>query len=275
MYPFNEEKLGALMAGQQIDMVLVCSRHNMRYLTGYFYHFYENFTRIGVSQYMPLLGLPAKGMEDSFYVGVAGERGQMDAESLWIRNRINSARDAVSAAQQAARMVKRLGFESGRIGIEVPFMPTEAYLELQRSLPQATIVDANPLLDELRAVKDERELALMRSVNDRAADAICAGFAEGKDGITTKAMEASVRLGMEERGLRFLWCFTGAGPGYLRAPSQTRWTNRQRVAFGRRRRRRRLPSGHLQDGLPGTAGATGPRAVLGLLGGTGQSEEIG
>ena len=62
MYPFNEEKLGALMAGQQIDMVLVCSRHNMRYLTGYFYHFYENFTRIGVSQYMPLLGLPAKGM---------------------------------------------------------------------------------------------------------------------------------------------------------------------------------------------------------------------
>ena len=224
MYPFNEEKLGALMAGQQIDMVLVCSRHNMRYLTGYFYHFYENFTRIGVSQYMPLLGLPAKGMEDSFYVGVAGERGQMDAESLWIRNRINSARDAVSAAQQAARMVKRLGFESGRIGIEVPFMPTEAYLELQRSLPQAMIVDANPLLDELRAVKDERELALMRSVNDRAADAICAGFAEGKDGITTKAMEASVRLGMEERGLRFLWCFTGAGPGYLRAPSQTRWT---------------------------------------------------
>ena len=103
-------------------------------------------------------------------------------------------------------------------------MPTEAYLELQMSLPHATIVDANPLLDELRAVKDQRELAIMRSVNDRAADAICASFAEGTDGVTTKAMESSVRLGMEERGLRFLWCFTGAGPGYLRAPSQTRWT---------------------------------------------------
>ena len=74
-------------------------------------------------------------------------------------------------------------------------MPTEAYLELQRSLPHAMIVDANPLLDELRAVKDERELALMRSVNDRAADAICASFVEGKDGVTTKAMESSVRLG--------------------------------------------------------------------------------
>ena len=154
MYPFNEEKLSALMAGQKIDLVLVCSRHNMRYLTGYFYHFYENFTRIGVSQYMPLLGVPARGAEDSFYVGVAGERGQMEAEELWVQNRINSARDAVSAARQAAIMAKQLGFETGRIGVEVPFMPTEAYLELQRSLPQATIVDANPLLDELRAVKD-------------------------------------------------------------------------------------------------------------------------
>ena len=83
MHPFNAEKLSALMKAQRIDLVLVCSRHNMRYLTGYFYHFYENFTRIGVSQYMPLLGLPAKGYaQDSFYVGVAGERGQMDAERI-------------------------------------------------------------------------------------------------------------------------------------------------------------------------------------------------
>ena len=40
MHPFSDKQLGALMEAQQVDLVLVCSRHNMRYLTGYFYHFF-------------------------------------------------------------------------------------------------------------------------------------------------------------------------------------------------------------------------------------------
>ncbi len=224
MYPFDQQKLASLMAKEKLDLALVNSRHNVRYLTGYYYHFYENFTRIGASQYLPLLGLPAKDLANTFYVGLGMERGQIETEGLWVQNRVESGRGTIGAAEQAALTINKLGLAHGRIGVETAFLPADAYLTLQKSLPQATIVDATSLLDELRAIKTDRELALLRSVNDRAAEAICFSFAHGRDGVATREMADTVRLEMERRGLRFLWCFTNAGPGYLRAPSQTRWT---------------------------------------------------
>ena len=60
MYPFDQEKLASLLESAQIDLALVNSRHNLRYLTNYYFHFHQNFTRIDLSQYLPLLGLPAR-----------------------------------------------------------------------------------------------------------------------------------------------------------------------------------------------------------------------
>ena len=57
MYPFDQEKLASLLESAQIDLALVNSRHNLRYLTNYYFHFHQNFTRIDLSQYLPLLGI--------------------------------------------------------------------------------------------------------------------------------------------------------------------------------------------------------------------------
>ena len=95
MYPFDQEKLASLLESAQIDLALVNSRHNLRYLTNYYFHFHQNFTRIDLSQYLPLLGMPAGNFADSFYVGISYEMGQMESEGVWVGNRYESPRSVV------------------------------------------------------------------------------------------------------------------------------------------------------------------------------------
>ncbi len=224
MYPFDQEKLASLLESAQIDLALVNSRHNLRYLTNYYFHFHQNFTRIDLSQYLPLLGLPARNFAESFYVGISYEMGQMESEGVWVGNRYESPRSVTGAAEKAWQLIESLGLGAGRIGVEMGFLPADAYVTLQTNLPQATIVDVQPVLDELRAIKTERELALIRNINDQVAESICATFGNGRDGITTREISDAVRLEIEQRGMRFVWSLTGAGPSFMKAPSQAQWT---------------------------------------------------
>jgi Xaa-Pro aminopeptidase len=224
MVPFDAKKLGALMEEAGLALLLANTRHNVRYLTGgYYFHFHAAATRIGRSQYLPFVGLPRGRFEEAFYVGRPDERGQIEVEDLWIRSRPTASRGTVSAAKAAAETVRKLGLDKDTIGVELPFLPADAFVALQQSLPHARFVDATTVLDGLRAVKTPDELALLRTVYDRTAEAIQAAFASATPGITTAAVADRVRQEITRRGLTFLWAFTCAGPGTLRAPSSARW----------------------------------------------------
>ena len=103
------------------------------------------------------------------------------------------------------------------------FLPADAFLALQRGLPDATFVDATSVLEELRAVKTPAELAHLRTVYDRVAEAIGAAFGAGRPGITTAEIGRYVAREMALRNLAFLFAFTCAGPGTLRVPSSAPW----------------------------------------------------
>jgi Xaa-Pro aminopeptidase len=105
----------------------------------------------------------------------------------------------------------------------MPFLPADAFVALRRGLPDAELVDATPLLDELRAIKTPAELARLRRVYGGVAEAIQAAFLAGRPGMTTAEVAQRVRREMGARDLTFLWAFTCAGPGTLRAPSGARW----------------------------------------------------
>jgi Xaa-Pro aminopeptidase len=223
--PFDAKRLQGLMEEAGLDLLLASTRHNVRYLTGgYYFHFHSRFTRLGTSQYLSIVGLPRRRLEDAFYVGRPDERGQIEAEGgLWIANRPGAKRGTVGTAEAAAEMARKLGLGEATVGVELPFLAADAFLALQAGLPRARFVDATPVLDGLRAVKTPAELARLRAVYDRTAEAIQATFASATPGITTAAVADRVRREMAERGLDFLWAFTCAGPGYLRAPSRAPW----------------------------------------------------
>jgi Xaa-Pro dipeptidase len=224
MVPFDAQKLNRLMEDAGLDLILACTRHNVRYLTGgYYYHFHANATRMGQTQYLPFVGLPSGRREEAFFVCRAEERGQIEAAAPWIPNRVEAMRGTLPAADGAVKAISKLGLASGTIGIELPFLPADAFLALQRGLPNARLVDATPVLDELRAIKTPAELAHLRSVYDRVAEAIQAAFAAGKPGITTAEIARCTEREIVRRDMGFLYALVCAGPGTLRAPSSVRW----------------------------------------------------
>jgi Xaa-Pro dipeptidase len=222
--PFDGAKLSGLMADAGVDLVLASTRHNVRYLTGgYVYHFNERCQRAGSSQYLAYVGVPRQ-VEDAFYVGSGMEEGGLGVLPMWIERRELCGGNVASSTAAAAETARStLNGGSSRIGVEMPFLPAQALTALQSSLPGATFVDATDLLHEIRAIKTPAELCRLEEVSDKVAEAIQAGFQSGRDGITTRELADNVEREMGARGLSFLWAFTNAGPGYVRAPSEIQW----------------------------------------------------
>ena len=224
MFPFDENKLNRLMEEAGLQLVLACTRHNVRFLTGgYYYHFLARAPRFARSQYLPFLGLPRGRFDDAFYVGRVDERSQIETGGLWVGHRFATTVGTVNAAEGVIRAAWQLGLTAGAIGVEMSFLPGDALLALQRGLPEATFVDATPVLEELRAVKTPAEVAHLRTVYGRVAEAIQAALAAGRPGITTAEIARQVEREMAQRNVAFLFAFTCAGPGTLRVPSPARW----------------------------------------------------
>ena len=224
MVPFDAQKLNRLMDHAGVGLVLACTRHNVRYLTGgYYYHFHAKATRMGRTQYLPFVGVPRGRVEEAFYVCRGEERGELEAAAPWIAHRVDALRGTLPAAESASKTIQQLGLAEGTIGVELPFLPADAFLALQHGLPKARWVDATPILDELRAVKTPTELARLRTVYDRVAEAIQAAFAAGKPGVTTAEIARCVERELARRDTAFLYALVCAGPGRQRAPSSARW----------------------------------------------------
>jgi Xaa-Pro aminopeptidase len=226
--PFDVAKLDRLMEESGMAIAVANTRHNVRYLSGgYFYHFHENSTRMGRSQYLPFLGIVRNQPADCFYVRRPDESGQMGAELPWMPNLFEAVRGTVTSAESLAKAIKGLGLDRARIGVEMPFLPADAYLALRAELPNADFVDATAVFDGLREIKREDELIIIRSAYSRLAEAIHATFLACGPGMATKDIERRARKEIAQRDLSFLFSLICAGPGLLRAPSNEKWEKGQ------------------------------------------------
>jgi Xaa-Pro aminopeptidase len=220
--PFDLAKLQRLMEEERIDLLLASSRHNVRYLTGgYHYHFHANSTRMGRSRYIPFVGIPARGIEEAFYIHRKEELDQMTDGFPWIANRVEVLRGTDTTAQRLVEVIRDAGLDHGRLALELPFLPADVFRVLQVELPHARLVDGTALLEELRMIKSAREIEKLQSVYDRVAEAIQVAFARSEPGDTTERIERRVRLAMAEREINFLFALICAGPGFVRPPSPT------------------------------------------------------
>ncbi len=227
MPPFDADKLTRMMQEENLDLLLVNTRHNIRYLTGgYFDHFHQGPTRFATSRYLPLLGLPRGNLQDSFLVGRSEETFVHKDQPLWIPHCLRVTRGTRSAARETSRRILQLGLGAGRIGIESPFLPADAFQSLAQELPGTEFVDATPLLGQLRALKTASELDLLARVTERTEAAIDASFQSARPGVTTQEMAERIQAEMAARGVVLQWAITAVGPEGVRqrAPSSAKWS---------------------------------------------------
>ena len=120
MAPFDAKKLNRLMEEAGLRLLLACTRHNVRYLTGgYYYHFLARAPRFGRTQYLPFVGLPRGRFDEAFYVGRVDERSQIETEGLWISQRIATQLGTVNAAEGVIQAARQLGITEGTVKCHV------------------------------------------------------------------------------------------------------------------------------------------------------------
>jgi Xaa-Pro aminopeptidase len=222
--PFDTGKLDRLMDEAGLDALVVTSKHNIQYLLGgYRFFFFEVMDALGLSRYLPVFVYARGRVADSFYVGNAMESYERDLGKFWVPNVLTKSWGSIDAARFAVEHLKGLGLDKGRIGVEMAFLPADAYRLIRDSLPDATVSDALFPLERLRAIKTPEELALLRDASDKVVASMLAVIDAHGPGSTKQEMVEALKREENARGLTFEYCLITTGKSHNRAPSPERW----------------------------------------------------
>jgi Xaa-Pro aminopeptidase len=218
--PFDSAQLDVLLDDAGVDVILATSPHNVRYLVGgYRFFLYDRLDPIGPSRYLPVLGYVAGDNAAAFYVGAGNEDWATDTSPLWVPAIYNVAWSTQDAARAAAQQLSSRGLARARIGVEPAFLPSDAKAVLAEGLPGATFIDVSALLDDLRAVKAQRELDIMRAGSQAVVDAMLETFSATDVGTSTREVVERLRGEQTRRGLTFAYCLVSTGANLNRAPT--------------------------------------------------------
>ncbi|MFU0506959.1 M24 family metallopeptidase [Pseudaminobacter sp. NGMCC 1.201702] len=222
--PFDHARLDRLMEEAGINVLLATSKHNVQYLLGgYKFIFFSAMDAIGHSRYLPVL-IYEKGRPDhAAYIGNRMEGGEHQNHPFWTPNLQTATWGTLDAAALASAHLKTIGCQGARIGIEAPFMPSDAHAALQRELDGATLVDATSTLERLRAIKTPDELAKLRRASELITDSMLAVFACSEEGASKQEIVDALRRAETNRGLQFEYCLLTIGSSHNRAVSPQTW----------------------------------------------------
>jgi Xaa-Pro aminopeptidase len=218
--PFDASHLDRLMDEAGLDVLVLTSKHNIQYLLGgYRFFFFDAMDAIGVSRYLPVIVYAKGRIDDSGYIGNTMESYEKDLGKFWMPSVQTKSWSSQTSAKLAAEHIRKLGLEGKRIGVEMAFVPADAYLALQAALPDATFSDALVPLERLRAVKTPRELTLLREASEKVVESMMAVIAGHGPGNTKRQMVEALKREEVARGMTFEYCLITAGTSHNRAPS--------------------------------------------------------
>lgn len=222
--PFDSQKLDRALGEFDVDLVLCVSKHNVQYvLGGYRYFFFAHADAIGTGRYLPIVGYFPGATDLAFYVGAGNEGWGLEVFPVWVPNTITQSWTSIDSAIRAAEFVNKSGRSCRRIAVELSFIPGDALDVLRKKLPNAEFVEALPILEELRAVKTERELEHIKMGAESIVDAMLAAFESACAGETEAELAERLRLEQTRRGLEFDYALIASGSKFGRAPSNRRW----------------------------------------------------
>ncbi len=221
--PFDHARLDALLGAAGVDLLIATSPHNVRYLLGgYENYFFGSDPALAMSRYQPVVGYRVGRPESAFFVGNGLDRDHLERTPIWIDRRLLDTVDTVAVASVLADQVRQLGLERSVLGVELPFLPADTWEALRHALPEVRLVDATATLDELRTLKDRREVDLMRDGSERVVDAMLAVFDQLEVGMTSTDLVDRLAFEERARGLQFGYCHVAIGNDFNRAPSDRR-----------------------------------------------------
>lgn len=222
--PINLARLDDLMDKAGIDVILATSKHNVSYLLGgYRFFFFDVMDAIGTSRYLPIVVYFRGRPDATAYVGNVMERYELQHGRFWMRDVRPDCWGVKDSVSVAVQVIKAEGPPNPRVGIEVSFLPAEAWQILAGEFGPDRIGDCSFPLERLRARKTARELLQLREASEKVVASMEAVFAGAEPGVTTRELANRMRIEETRRGITFEYCLVTAGRGFNRAPSGQKW----------------------------------------------------
>jgi ectoine hydrolase len=174
-------RVKARMRAAGIDLLVAADPASINYLTGYDgWSFYvHQYVMLGLDDDEPLWvgrAMDAPGARLTAYVRpeniVPYPESHVDSRVL-------------HPARFLADLIHERGHETARIGVDLDafYFTAKAFMELSSGLPRASIVDAEGLVNWVRLVKSDAEVALMRGAAAIVGKAMEAGMAAIEPGV--------------------------------------------------------------------------------------------
>ena len=243
---FDYDKLSRLMYERDIDVLLAGTKPNVEYLTDFEWMRWfdkENFlTEDGENYAASFVGLPQNESAGPFYVAPTTQTGYPENYNVWIDDIrywgpmffVDGAASQIETADNpVARITQTLrekGLDKARIGVEWRHIEMKFADELREFMPMATLVDAEPVLWELRIIKTEEEIGRIRKASEITSDVINSIYAEAAyGGMTEWDLERYLGEAFASRDSRHLWTDVGFGPKGARfaGPTDTKLEKNQ------------------------------------------------
>ncbi len=221
---YDFDHLDALLDDAGLDALLVTSKHNVRYLLGgYRFIFFSAMDAIGHGRYLPVIVYLRGARDKTAYVANTMEQGEHENAPFWVPHFYPVAWGSVDSITQAVAHLEKVGFTTGRIGVEPPFLPSDSQDTLRDALPNSAFLDATAVLENLRAVKTPAELALLREASEKISASMQATIAASGAGSTKHEIIERLRQEETRRGLVFDYCLLTLGASHNRAGSKQAW----------------------------------------------------
>ena len=183
-YASRVERVRQGMERRGLDLLLVTVPENSYYLTGF---------QTGAHMSFLVLALPLKG-EAAWIVRKTelSNVRNLPPES-WVKQH-HGVDDSDDPIEVLAGIVKELGYESSKIGIEQEgyFLTISYYLQLLKALPKAQLMDGSNTVEEVRRVKSPAELSYLRQAGEITAKAVRAGIDALHEGMTDRELASII-----------------------------------------------------------------------------------
>jgi Xaa-Pro aminopeptidase len=124
-----------------------------------------------------------------------------------------------------AEALREFGAANGQIALEIDFMPARSYIEFQKILPHLHVIDAERLFDEMRMIKTEEEIDILRQAARIVDETHAAVYRDARSGMTEMEIAFMFIEGVLERGcdeMRKLVVGSGERSVYANCPPTRR-----------------------------------------------------
>ena len=217
------KRLRTALSARSLDALLALTPENAGYISGHYNYIATHWRTPG------LFSAAVNGNGD--LAVVTGDFGgdpsvrplfrhltfQIWTESIDVRDqsggsvdqRVRSARpesagrpaqfDLGEVFDRVAEAVASVAPENGRIGIELAVLPEASFARLRHRLPHVTLIEAGDIFDDLRAIKDDDEITLLRLAGELTEAGIVGAIDRLAFGQSAAAVNSLYQVAVHER----------------------------------------------------------------------------